>query len=251
MNIEVPGPLRSLIIGGFASIYNINQDEAERPLVSYKSIGDFFIRRLKPGVRPISDCDIVHPADAYINQAGPLNGDKLIQAKGKHYSALEFLGSEDYFKSLVEPSFMTYYLCPTDYHRVHSPVSGKILSMTYIPGALWPVNEWSVNSIDNLFSVNERVVIEIDARGRKLFAVLVGATNVGKMTLAFDPEIISNQGPLGKPVYKSYENLNIEKGDELGCFHMGSTVILVMDSSFAVDCFSHMGKSTKMGGALI
>ena len=130
-------------------------------------------------------------------------------------------------------------------------MSAKILSVTYIPGALWPVNEWSVNKIPHLFSVNERVVIEMDAGGRKLFAVLVGATNVGKMTLSFDSEIVTNSGPKSAPVHKTYDSVYIEKGQEIGVFHMGSTVVLVMDSSFGVDPHALMGKRSTVRAPLV
>jgi phosphatidylserine decarboxylase len=251
MGLKLPKLLRKPIIGGFASVYNINLMEAERALETYPSIGDFFVRRLKEGARPISECEIVHPADALISQASSIASGALIQAKGKTYDIVKFLGSEDYAKKLTRPKFMTYYLCPTDYHRVHSPITAKVKSIQHIPGNLWPVNNWSVERIDELFAINERVVVELEAAVGTMYCVLVGATNVGKMTLSFDPEIISNRSNVKKPIYKEYENVILNKGDELGCFHMGSTVVLVMDEAFAVDVDKYKGQNSKVGSALV
>src|SRR5690606_30652682 len=126
-----------------------------------------------------------------------------------------------------------YYLCPTDYHRVHSPVDGKITEIHYIPGKLWPVNNWSVSNIKNLFAINERVVVIIETPKGKCALVMVGATNVGKMTVTFDQGILTNNFFDRSPVKKKYPTpIEVKKGEDLGAFHMGSTVVMVYEKSF-------------------
>ncbi len=250
MHLKLPFRLNRLTVKLFADFYNINVDEAEYPIGYYSSIGDFFVRRLKPEARPVSEAMLVHPADAKISQAAMIESGELIQAKNKTYSLRSFLGADDYVNSLKNPFFITYYLCPTDYHRVHCPADARVLSVHYLPGDLWPVNEWSTTRIESLFSVNERVVIELEIASKKAFAVLVGATNVGKMTLAFDSDLITNQGRRGSPVFKTYEDVILKKNDELGCFHMGSTVVMVYDESFLGDLSKLKSTSSRVGAAL-
>lgn len=225
MHITLPEPLGSWSVKTFANTYNINLSEAEKDVSEYKNIGDLFTRRLKPSVRPLSSEPIVHCADSKISQYGLIKDNTMIQAKGKDYSLKEMTQNEKAESLWNNGTFITYYLCPTDYHRVHSPVSGTIKRITYIPGALWPVNEWSVNNIPKLFSINERVSVEIETPQGIVNLIMVGATNVGKMTLSFDPEIITNQGI--KEILRKEYNLPIQKGDEVGTFHMGSTVVMI------------------------
>jgi phosphatidylserine decarboxylase len=220
---------RRLLLGSFAKAYQINLEEAEKSIEEYSSFDAFFTRRLKPGLRLIdAESPIVHPADSFISSFGPVQQGQLMQAKGKMYSVEEFLK----IPKLQDPHFfITYYLCPTDYHRVHSPVQGRLRQIRWIPGQLWPVNRWSVENVDQLFSRNERVVCDIETAQGLVYVVLVGATNVGKMTLSFDPCIVTNDLKQKNIFEKSYD-LPLEKGQELGMFHLGSTVIVVYPSGF-------------------
>ena len=225
VHLQLPKPIAKLMVKKFAQIYHINVSEAELELNQYSSIGEFFTRKLKTGLRPISDQPLVHPADSVITQIAVIENGRLIQAKGKTYSVAELTDNPTAQNQFEGGFFATYYLCPTDYHRVHSPVTGKIKSAGHIPGALWPVNSWSTEKIDKLFCKNERVVIEIESEWGPVNVVFVGATNVGKIALSFDSEIVTNQRK--KHSEKKYNNLNIKKGDELGVFHMGSTVVVL------------------------
>lgn len=232
VHLPLPRTLSERLIHAFGSYYKINFDEAEKPHSEYPSIGDFFIRKLKPGVRPLGHADILHPADSLISQIGKIRDGKLIQAKGREYSVEDFVKDEEALAKFNRGLFVTYYLCPTDYHRVHSPVSGFIKSATHIPGNLWPVNEWSVHNIENLFPVNERVVVEIETALGVVNLVFVGATNVGKMTMSFDPHLVTNQSDKRETVKNTYAApIAITKGDELGIFHMGSTVVMLYPES--------------------
>lgn len=211
----------------FAKAYNINLEEAEFPVEQYPTLGDFFIRKLKAGRRPVGHTWALHPADSVITQAAIIDEGKLIQAKGKHYHVKDFAGFEKAFAIFSGGPFLTYYLCPTDYHRVHSPVDGTIERVIHIPGALWPVNNWSTTNIHELFSINERVYVEIKTDRGLVGVVFVAATNVGDIALSFDPEIRGNQFKVFKPFVKEYKNLSIKKGDELGMFRMGSTIVML------------------------
>lgn len=217
--------LGAFAVKAFANYYNINLQEAEKGISDYPSIGLLFTRKLKATVRPISPDPIVHCADSVISQANSIQKSTLIQAKNKSYDLMTLTQNENAAQIWNDGCFITYYLCPTDYHRVHSPVSGTIKNITHIPGRLWPVNEWSVGHVDQLFCVNERVCIEIETPQGLVNAIMVGATNVGKMTLSFDPEFITNQGQT--QIHKKACNILIEKGAELGTFHMGSTVVML------------------------
>jgi phosphatidylserine decarboxylase len=227
VGLEIP-LLSSLLARAFAFYYNINLDEAEYKWWQYASIQKLFTRRLKVGVRPLGDGFILHPADSRITSHGLIEQDQLFQVKGKSYGLKDFTLDERSLEKWSGGYFITYYLCPTDYHRVHSPVDGVVASAKHIVGDLWPVNDWSIANIDKLFSVNERVNIEIQTEFGPVLASLVGATNVGKITLSFDSNLASNVSDQQMSVFKEYPATNrILKGQELGVFNMGSTVIML------------------------
>lgn len=232
MHLSLPGFLRPLSILLFGRHYKINFAEAEKPYDQYQSIGDFFVRRLKPGVRPLAESPLVHPADSRISGIGMISDGRCLQAKDKSYSLAEFCGDIEIAEKFQEGLFVTYYLCPTDYHRVHSPVDGVIEKVIHIPGNLWPVNSWSTHNISELFAINERVVLQIDSRLGKCLLVFVGATNVGQIRLQFDPDIASNVCGSGAGKTKVYPTpISIQRGQELGAFHMGSTVVMIYPKS--------------------
>lgn len=236
----------------FAKYYSIDLNEAEHSIENYKTIGELFTRRLKPGARPIGE-GIVHPADAVISEAGAIEKLTLIQAKGKNYTVPELLRSSHFAPVFEGGSFATYYLCPTDYHRVHSPADGQILWSCHVPGEFWPVNAWSVNKIDNLFSVNERVVAILQTPRGKIGFVMVAATNVGNMTMSFDEGINTrSRKGLRSPREKTYEPpIAVERGQEMGIFNMGSTVILLFEKGVLdFDVSRFRGEKTRMGVSL-
>jgi phosphatidylserine decarboxylase len=226
-----PGFWARTSVAVFAGIYRINIGEAEKPLWDYPSIGDFFVRRLKPGARPVANAAAVHCSDSRILQSGPIVDGACVQAKGKKYSVQDFLVDPNWKEKFRDGYFVTYYLCPTDYHRVHSPVDGVIRKVTYVPGDLWPVHEGAVNEIEGLYLVNERVVIDIASDLGAVAVVLVGATNVGSIELSFENLIKGNRGlPFAERVYDNGKD--IKKGDELGMFRMGSTVVVLFSEDF-------------------
>ncbi len=225
-HIPWPKPLNTALISWFASAYKININEISDEISSYKSLGDFFIRTLKEGARPIGE-GIVHPCDATITEVGKIDNQQMIQAKGMSYKLVDLLQSQDLAKELEGGTYITYYLCPADYHRVHAPGDMLIHSCVHIPGYLWPVNPWSVKNIKNLFPSNERLVAKLEIDKKPAALVMVGATNVGKMTLSFDSRLVTNnlKNKMRSNEYKP--PILMKAGDPFGAFHMGSTVVMV------------------------
>ena len=264
---KIPGPLGQASVAWFAKRYAIDLSEAEHPLESYESIGALFSRRLRPGVRPIGK-GIVHPADGRLSECGVIENQRCIQAKGKDYGIAELLGDAESAKIFEGGTYMTYYLCPTDYHRVHAPVDGRLTWLTHSPGDMWPVNEWSVNAIFDLFPTNERVSVGIETEEGRVALVMVAATNVGNMTMTFDSEIRTNSRLLRqasgsgqdvpsprsrKSTAKFYDPaIGIRKGDEIGVFNMGSTVVMLYEKGMVPrGVFEALrGRPVRMGESL-
>lgn len=231
MRLPIPRPLRGLMIAGFAKAFKIESEEAELSPYHYRSLDAFFTRKLKPNIRPLNG-DFIHPVDAKLTEQGEVKKGELVQAKGWTYPLAEFLGDELLAKAYEGGSFATYYLCPADYHRVHAPRAGNLISARHIPGMLWPVNEWSVTNIKRLFNLNERVVMNFTTPQGKWSLVMVGATNVGHISISVDPSITTNRWMWHAPTDRRYTpEIPIKAGDELGMFHLGSTVICVYEKT--------------------
>lgn len=253
MAVRLPGALGKWSVAWFARRYNINLNEAERPRESYHCINELFTRKLRAGVRPLGTGAAVHPADSELTQRGLIKEGLLVQVKNWHYSARELLADPE-VAHWEGGHYLTYYLCPTDYHRVHAPVTGRVVRVTHVPGALWPVNLWSVNSIPRLFARNERVIFYIETTQGVVAAVMVGATNVGKMTLSFAPHWTTNQ--LDTRQVRRLELTPpwpVQKGDELGVFNMGSTVVMLYPPGFlkAIPALEQGAIPVKMGQNLV
>lgn len=231
MRIPLFWPFSALLIPLFAALFKIDVGLAEKSPGAYRSFDDFFTRRLKAGARPVEGA-FVHPVDGVLSQAGPVVAGELLQAKGWNYSLAEFLGDAGLAAVYEGGSFATYYLCPADYHRVHSPRTGALVAGRHIPGLLWPVNEWSVSNIRRLFNLNERVVLNFQSPEGRFSVVMVGATNVGHMTISADPSIVTNRWMWHAPTDRIYSpGVPVRVGDELGIFHLGSTVVVLFEKS--------------------
>ncbi|HEY0838976.1 MAG TPA: archaetidylserine decarboxylase [Vulgatibacter sp.] len=216
-------------IRAFARQYGVAVEEAELPLEAYPTFGDFFTRKLKEGLRPIAPGDDVpvSPVDGAVSHAGVAEKGRLIQAKGRDYTIAALLGDEEEGRRFSGGAYATLYLSPRDYHRFHAPLPGTILGYRYVPGHLWPVNRPSVRGVPELFAVNERVIIELQTPLGRVAMVAVGATCVGRIRLSFD-DLVTNTG---RPASRVRYDLPrpVRKGEELGMFEMGSTVILVFE----------------------
>ena len=223
--------LKNTFTHWFVKAYQVDLSEANREQVEdYKHFNDFFTRSLKPGARPIADSKIICPVDGAASQVGSIDNTKILQAKGRSYSAQALLGSEEKAPIFQDGFFATIYLSPKDYHRIHMPYDGKLVSMDYIPGDLFSVNQQTAQNVDNLFARNERVVCYFETEFGLCAFVLVGAIFVGSMLSVWHGQI--------NPPYKKQvqhfdyqdQNITLKKGDEMGRFNMGSTVILLMSN---------------------
>lgn len=210
--------------------YKVNMAEAaETDLATYPSFNAFFTRLLKEGVRPIADNDIVSPVDGVVSQAGPIVTGQIVQAKGQNYSVLSLLGGDDALTAeFVGGQFATIYLSPKDYHRIHMPVTGKLRKMRYVPGDLFSVSPRTARTVPDLFARNERVVVTFDTELGPMVMVLVGAIFVGSMATVWSGQITPGYGKAVRQwTYDDAEAMMIEKGQEMGRFNMGSTVVLL------------------------
>lgn len=231
VSLKLPASLALYVNQIFARMTGITISEAEKPLNEYPTLQDFFIRRLKSGLRPI-DPDknaVVSPCDGFLCEAGPIIDGRLCAVKGKYYSLRDLVDSESLASRFLGGYFATIYLSPRDYHRFHAPVSGDVKETIYIPGALWPVNPWSVANVKDLFCINERIISLIAPEGHnKLIAhIAVGATMVGKIKLEYcDTE---SNVKSSKKIIPHPERVGLNKGQELGMFMFGSTIVLLFE----------------------
>jgi phosphatidylserine decarboxylase len=215
----------------FAARYRIDLSECD-DLSAFATFGEFFARPLRPGSRPVAGGHevVVSPVDGVVSEAGIARGGRLIQAKGLDYRAGDLLGDTGLAARLEGGAFATIYLSPRDYHRIHFPLGGRVLGWRYLPGRLWPVNPASVRTVPGLFAVNERLVTVLDAPLGLCAVVAVGATVVGRVRASYDRAVPFTNQPGGRPLSRDYpEPLPVEKGQELGAFEMGSTVILLFE----------------------
>jgi phosphatidylserine decarboxylase len=209
----------------------INMSEAVEPdPYRYPSFNAFFTRALKPGVRPIAPAPdaLVSPVDGTLSQFGDVDAGRLLQAKGIEYSAAALLGSESAAAQYAAGRYACLYLAPFDYHRIHVPADARLLSTLYLPGRLFSVNAATARTIPGLFGINERVVCEFDTRHGALALVMVGALFVGSIETVYAGEINPPAGRGGAPRrIAAGQGQEYRKGDELGRFNMGSTVIVL------------------------
>ena len=241
----VPARLRALAYRVFARAVGADLDEVELELGGYPSFGDFFARRLRPGAREVDPTPgaIISPCDGVIAARGIATSGELVQAKGRLYQLAELVADAELAARLTGGPYVTIYLSPRDYHRVHAPADAQVLGFDYLPGALWPVNPRVAARRDGLLARNERVVIRMNAGplGR-VALVMVGAAGVGNMRLA--PELSRGSGSqdpsgatsdsaawrgAGEPRRVELTGVTVKRGDELGAFRLGSTVVLLFE----------------------
>ncbi len=228
---RAPAPVRRAAMRAFAARYGIDLSESP-DLDAYRSFGEFFARPLRPGLRPIAAGDrvVVSPVDAVVSETGVATAGRLVQAKGIDYPASALLGDDDLAARLEGGAYATLYLSPRDYHRIHFPLGGAVLGWRYVPGRLWPVNPASVRTVPGLFAVNERLVTVLDTPLGRCAVVAVGATIVGRVHATYDPAVPLTNRRRAPVRRRDYETpIPIAKGQELGAFEMGSTVILLFE----------------------
>lgn len=228
---QFPSFIQTIINNGYVKFLKLDMSEF-RQAKHYKSLNDLFTRELSIQ-REIDEDDqsVISPADSFVTACGKLNHDTLLQIKGMQYNIDELLTYHvgNNVKRVYNGSFMNFYLSPKDYHRYHAPASCKILKLIHVPGKLYPVNIPYLNKEIDLFCQNERVILECMDKDDKLFyMIFVGALNVGQMVFEFESAVETNTDAKEIRVYE-YENVTVSKGDCLGYFKMGSTVVMVWE----------------------
>jgi len=225
-------PFKDLLIRTFSRLFKVNMGEASPgDPTAYESFNAFFTRSLRPGARPIAGQRdaLACPADGALSQIGDIDGDRIFQAKGLSYSLLELLGERgDWAQRLHGGSFATIYLSPRDYHRVHMPLSATLREMIHVPGRLFSVNPTTTALVPGLFGRNERVLCLFEGEAGPMAIVLVGAIFVGSMETVWAGQITPAAGQPLRQEYEGNAAIRLEKGEEMGRFNMGSTVILLL-----------------------
>lgn len=254
-NMPVPWPLNAISIGLFAKAYGIDPTTATRPFAQFRSVGHFFTRDLKPELRPIGE-GFVSPVDGRLRSIEVIPSDGyLTQTKGRRYSAAQLLGDEGLAKKFSGGMCFNFYLSPTDAHHIFAPCAGHVVRTKHIPGKLWPVNNWAFSTIDSLFAVNERVITVIESGDELIAVVMVGATNVGRIEVKY-VDITTNTAPWRATPPQTIEHsrpLPISKGEKIGTFHMGSSVLVLTQrerplvKSFLPDEAVQYGQSMMVG----
>jgi phosphatidylserine decarboxylase len=226
----LPAVLRVPAYRAFARATGADLGEAELPLGAYPSLGELFARRLRAGVRPLDPSPeaLIAPCDGVVATSGIASDGVLVQAKGHTYTVDELVVDEARAARLQGGAYTTIYLSPRDYHRVHAPLDARLVGYDYVPGALWPVNPVVASRRPKLFARNERVVIWLESPRAGLVAVvMVGASGVGNIALAHGEE--STRWRARGERRRIELDIAVERGDELGAFRLGSTVVLVFE----------------------
>lgn len=248
-------PVKDFLIRRFVAIYKVDVGEAELAVPGgYSSLNDFFTRSLVDGARPIDSAanTIISPVDGSVSAAGSIDSDMLFQSKGKYYSLSDLLMTDikdaERFRN---GQFATLYLAPHNYHRVHCPVSASLTAARHVPGALYSVNESTVSLLPNLFTRNERLIFHFKNEAGPLILIFVGALHVGSISTPWTGQL----RPCRKGVVQDIDILKndqpteVRKGDLIGWFNMGSTVIVLfppgpceLDSGLAAGANVRMGQ---------
>ena len=218
--------VKKVLISKFA----IDCSEAERPVAEYPSFGKFFARRLKPSARDFTGKGFLCPCDGRIEQWGTITQGRLVQCKGQTYSLGILLNDREMADRYEGGLFMTIYLAPYNYHRVHWALSGQLVFTRFISGDFWPVNKTSVEHVSELFCLNERYLTEQILGCGHATTVMVAATNVGNMEIFhIVPEQRQSLERTGGGYVAHSASTTAQAGDEFGIFHMGSTVVMLLD----------------------
>lgn len=242
--------LKNALVRRFIRQFRVDMEEAANPdPTAYATFNDFFTRALREGARPIGD-GVVSPADGRLSQFGPVEAGQLLQAKGHRFSAMELFGGDaDTARRYLGGSFATVYLSPSDYHRVHMPLAGTLTEMVYVPGRLFSVNAATTEHVPNLFARNERLVCHFDTERGPMVMVLVGAMIVAAIETVWAGQITPL--PRGGVQRIRFDTpVHLAKGEEMGRFKLGSTVVMAFSEPVAFAEGLAPGAKVRMGQSL-
>ncbi|MDG4866490.1 archaetidylserine decarboxylase [Guyparkeria sp. 1SP6A2] len=251
-------PWTTWLIRRFVRVFGVNLDEAaQTDPAAYPTFNAFFTRALADGVRPIEGGDgtWISPVDGRVSQMGHVQSGNLLQAKGRDYTVLDLVGGDaELAQHFADGSFATLYLSPSDYHRIHMPVTGQLREMIHVPGRLFSVSTGTVAEVPRLFARNERLVCVFDTADGPMAMVLVGAINVSAIETVWAGLVTpSPERQIGRWSYRDRDGLSIrlERGDEMGRFNMGSTVILLAPKGVDFDSTWQPEMPIKLGQRLV
>lgn len=222
-------PWKNAMIRFIADRFGVDWSEAAAAnLDDFEHFNAFFTRALKPGVRPSGEATVLMPADGRISQAGPVAGGRIVQAKGRDYALAELLADPAFAKAFEGGSFVTIYLSPRDYHRVHMPAEGTLVETRHVPGRLFSVSPSAVATVPALFARNERLVCRFDTAFGPMAVVLVGALLVSGVATVWGGDEIPPYAD--RVITRDYrgQGIVLARGAEMGRFNYGSTVIVVL-----------------------
>ncbi len=244
---RLPRPVRRPLYSTFARCVGASLEEVELPLEEYPSLGSFFARRLRAGARPIvaQHDAVLAPCDGVVAAAGSVRSGQLIQAKGHLYDLAELVADQDLAAPLCQGSYVTLYLSPRDYHRVHVPFDAEVLGFSHIPGRLLPVSPTFAEAVPHLLSRNERVVFHLQTKAGPAAVVMVGATGVGNIAITYpgagaqpvESRHFRNDGGVRRQMHA--QAISVEQGQELGVFELGSTVVLLLPAGVGLHVAEH------------
>ena len=222
---------KNALIRGFLKLFQVQMGDAvETDPYRYATFNEFFTRALRPEARPIAEAadEIACPVDGRVSECGAIEGDSLLQAKGRRYTLPELLAEQSWAARFVGGSFATIYLAPFNYHRIHMPATGRLLETVYVPGRLFSVNDATAQRVPRLFARNERVLTLFEGESGAFGVVLVGALNVGSIATVWAGDVT----PAARRIITRLPSpdITLTKGAELGRFNMGSTVILLFEA---------------------
>ena len=239
--------IKNFLIRIFIFYFKVDMDQASNPeIAGYSDFNQFFTRKIKPELRPVTSTGIACPVDGTISQTGKIDGTTLMQVKGRHFSLTNLLTIEEEALKFANGNYITLYLSPRDYHRIHMPIDGQLYKMIHVPGSLFSVNQATTRTVKNLFCRNERVICIFDTDIGPMAVIMVGALFVGTIDTVWAGTVTS------KSVNSGDDNrIYLKKGDELGRFNMGSSVIVLFGPDVMNWQSVHKpGQSVLMGACL-
>lgn len=247
------GIVTTWMIKAFIKFYHVNMHEAKNPKPEYyATFNAFFTRKLSSQARSIhkSPSTLIMAADGIVSQFGSIKSGKMIQAKGHDYSLDALLAcNSSLIDRFIKGYYLTIYLSPRDYHRVHMPCAGTLREMIYVPGSLFSVSLLTASKIPNIFARNERVICYFETEFGPMIQILIGATIVGSIETPWHGLVTPPREGIAKRWV--YENIHLEQGDEMGCFRLGSTVITLFgEQAMAFDSHLRVGMTARLGKVL-
>ncbi|MBN2055886.1 phosphatidylserine decarboxylase [bacterium] len=247
--LPLPRVARPLVYSMYSVLTGVDRGEIAGDPRDYRSLADFFLRPLPKGARSIAtDPDaLISPVDGAVSELGAIEDDRLIQAKGLTYRLDDLIGRKEWANRFRGGLFITFYLSPKDYHRIHCPCDGIVRAAEKIPGRLFTVQPWAVNRMPELYSRNERITSFLETARGAVAVVKVGAAMVGGIRLSYDD--LRGNTMNGRYEFREYEaGYTMRKGEELGAFAFGSTVIMLLETGRGRLGTLHPGDSVRMGG---